>query len=267
MVKMVVTDVDGTIVGKDEVLQEEFIAYVNQLREEGISYTIATGRAAGLAEDYVRRLGIDIPYIACNGGTIMKSGQVIMRKKVPLRRLKAVFEAADGMGMSLLYTIDGVENAYRETPYVLEQQERFHRYFHPRAFTKEEWERLEVEKVIVMAAARDGSIGKIEELCKELPLPFRFKRYGNKAIDILPLEATKEAGVKKVAELTGIKMEEILFAGDDLNDVEAIEEAGIGVAVGNAQPVVKEAADYTAKEAGYLGVMEAVDRLCRINHQ
>ena len=55
MVKMIVTDVDGTIVGKDEVLHDEMVAYVKQLKEKQIDYTIATGRCAGLVKDYVER--------------------------------------------------------------------------------------------------------------------------------------------------------------------------------------------------------------------
>lgn len=265
MIKMIVTDVDGTIVDKDEILHEEFVAYVKHLKANGIRYTIATGRAAGLAEDYVKRMEIEIPYIACNGGTIIQNGQVLVHKTIPLWSLKTIFETADSMGMSLMYSIDGVEYAYRETPYVLEQQKKYNRYQNPAMFSTEEWEQLEVDKVIVMAAVRDGSIGKIEELCKELPLPFWYKRYANKAIDILHCDSTKEAGLRELAKLMGIGLDEILFAGDDLNDIEAIKEAGVGVAVGNAQPPTREAADYVANENCYLGVMEASDHFTDIH--
>lgn len=259
MIKMVVTDVDGTIVGKDEILHEEFVSYVKWLREQGIFYTIATGRSARLAEDYIQKLQIEIPYVACNGGTIIQNGKVLMQKTIPLHALKEIFEVADRMGMSLMYTINGEEFAYKETPYVLEQQKKYNRYKTPRKPTKEEWETANVDKVIVMAAVRDGSIGKIEDLCEKLPKPFGYKRYANKAIDILHFESTKECGVKELAKRMKLSMNEILFAGDDLNDVQLMKEAGIGIAVGNAQPPAKEAADYVAQETVFLGVMEGVD--------
>lgn len=265
MIKMVVTDVDGTIVGKDEVLHDEFTDYVEALRAHGVGYTIATGRTVALAEDYVRRLGITIPYVACNGGTIVRNGQVLMRKTIPLCGLREIFDTADAMGMSLLYSIGGEEYAYRETPYVREQQKRYGRYLSPRPISREEWETEEADKVIVMAAVRDGSIGRIEELCRELPSPFWYKRYADKAIDILHCESTKERGVRALAELTGLSLDEILFVGDDLNDVQLLREAGAGAAVGNAQPQAKAAADYIASENCCLGVMEAVDRFTGLN--
>lgn len=258
MIKLVVTDVDGTIVGKDEVLSEKMISFVQELQERGILYTIATGRVDGLVKDYTQKLGLTLPYVACNGGTVMQNGRVLVRKTIPLRLLKPVFEKADSMGMSLMYSIGGVEAAYRETPYVMQQQETFDRYHNPKGFTQEEWDQLQVDKVIVMAAVRDGSIGVIEEMLKELDGTIGYKRYADKAIDILNPEAVKEQGVRELARILGIPMEQVLFAGDDLNDIQSIREAGIGVAVANALDCVKEAADYVAGKPCYEGVMEAV---------
>lgn len=260
MIRLVVTDVDGTIVGKDEVLHEEMVSYVKLVKEKGIQFTIATGRPKEMAEKYVKQLGLDIPYIACNGGMLIKDGTLLSSKTMALSELQEVFKAADGLGMSLLSSIDGMERAYRKTPYVREQQELYGRYLNPAAFTEEEWETVRPDKVFVMAAVRDGSIGAVERLCQKLPPSFSYKRYGDKAIDILPREATKENALRKLAASLNLTMDQVLFVGDDLNDVEAILEAGVGVAVANAQPAAKEQADYITKERCYLGVMEAVDR-------
>lgn len=83
MIKLIVTDVDGTIVGKDEVLHQEYIDYVRKLQERGILYTIATGRTVGLAEAYVRALGITVPYVAGNGGCIMRGADCRVPKNDP----------------------------------------------------------------------------------------------------------------------------------------------------------------------------------------
>ena len=260
MIKLVVTDVDGTIVGKDEILHQEFIDYVKALKSQGILYTIATGRVDGLVKRYISAMAIDIPYAACNGGTILQGEQVLCRKTIPLAALRGIIRTADQMGMSVLYSINGQESAYRETDYVKEQQTQYHRYDNPSGFTEADWERLQLDKVIIMAAVRDGSIGMIEELCQQLPPDIGYKRYANKAIDILHAEATKEEGVKALAKMLGIPMAEVLFAGDDLNDIGSFARAGIGVAVANAQPEAKAAADYIASGECYEGVMEAIDR-------
>lgn len=268
MIKLVVTDVDGTIVGKDEILHEEMITFAKELKEAGIWYTIATGRVEGLVFDYIKKMGIEIPYIACNGGTLVQGEKIIERNTIPLRELRELMELADKMEMSLMYSMDGVENAYRETPYVVQQQKEFGRYLKPRRVIEEEWGILQVDKVIVMSKVRDGSIGKIEELCRRLPKEIGYKRYADKSIDILSKESTKEMGVEKLAGYMNIRMEEVLFAGDDLNDIEIIKKAGVGVAVKNAQEPVKKAADYIAQQECYKGVIEAVKKFTRVgNHK
>lgn len=260
MIKLIVTDVDGTIVGKDEILHQEMIDYVKQLRARGIYYTIATGRVDGLVRDYVAALGITLPYAACNGGTLLREGRVLERKTIALADLRGAIEAADAMGMSVMYSVEGHERAYRETDYVRLQQVQYNRYHHPGGFTQRQWDTLSVDKVIVMAAVRDGSIGRIEDLLRDMPAEIGYKRYADKAIDILHAEATKEAGVRALAEMIGVPLHEVLFAGDDLNDIRSMKEAGIGVAVANAQPEAKAAADYITGQACYLGVMEAIDK-------
>ncbi len=241
MIKLVITDIDGTIVGKDEILHDEFIEAVKTLRQRGLEFTVATGRVAEFVTGYVEKLGITIPYAVGNGGTILQKEKILLRKTIPLKPLRVVIEKADEMGMSLLYGIDGKDFAYRLTEYVSDQQQKFGRYENPRLLQEYDWDTIRIDKLIVMAKVRDGSIDVIEDLCKQLPEEFYYKRYANKALDILHRDAKKEIAVVELARLCGLSMDQVLIAGDDLNDIEMIRCAGIGVAVANAQEVVKEA--------------------------
>lgn len=260
MIKLIVTDIDGTIVGKDEILHNEMISYVRELNKRGILYTVATGRVDGLVRGYIEKMQIKLPYVACNGGTILQGDRVLERKTIPLSALKPLIERADLMGMSVMYSLAGKESALRETEYILQQQRMFNRYYNPGGFSDCQWEQLQVDKVIIMAAVRDGSIGEIEKFCKVLPAEIGYKRYADKSIDILNAQATKEAGIQNLAKRIGVMMAEVLFVGDDLNDIQSMKAAGIGVAVANAQPPAREAADYITKEACYKGVIEAIEK-------
>lgn len=262
MVRLVVTDLDGTVVGKDEILPQEFIHAVKQWKDRGIGYTFATGRVGEQVQDYIEQLDLQLPYIACNGGLIQQGDRVLLRRTMPLGPLKVIFERAHEMGMSLLYSIDSKENAYAQTEYVALQQQAFGRYTTPRMFAKEEWNSLELDKLIIMAKVRDGSLDVIEELCQALPGEYYYKRYANKAIDILPKEASKEKAVAYLAEQLKIPLSQVLTAGDDLNDMEMLREAGVGVAVANALDCVKDVADYVAVHERHLGVIEAVSKFC-----
>ena len=263
MIKLVVTDVDGTIVAKDEILHPEVPALAKQLRRQGIIYTIATGRVESQVEEYVKQLELDdTPYIACNGGVIVRGGQVVFRRTVPLAPLRQAVAVAEALEMSVLYSKNGVERACRLTDYVRQQQRDFGRYQEVIPFDEKMWESLEIDKLVFMAKVRDGSLDAVEALCRRLPEEFGYKRYANKALEVLHRDSTKEKGVQSLADMLGIPMEQVMAVGDDLNDLGMLRAAGIGVAVGNAQEPAKEAADYVASAPCYEGVMEACQRFC-----
>ena len=63
-------------------------------------------------------------------------------------------------------------------------------------------------------------------------------------LNALTLGINKANAIKKVCEKLSITMEEVLACGDSINDLAMIREAGVGVAMGNAQPIIKEEADW-----------------------
>ena len=69
-------------------------------------------------------------------------------------------------------------------------------------------------------------------------------------------------GVEKLARYLGISREEILVIGDNANDLDMFSAAGIRAAVGNAEEVLKEQADYVCQGETVYGVIEAVKRYC-----
>ena len=64
-------------------------------------------------------------------------------------------------------------------------------------------------------------------------------------IELNPLGISKASGVEAVCQLLGIRMSEVIAMGDSENDITMIREAGLGVAMGNAQDEVKRIADIT----------------------
>ena len=107
----------------------------------------------------------------------------------------------------------------------------------------------------VFAGFSTGTRGEMlelhEELQRELPgrlytHVLRSPRYIGYMCEIAPIGVTKWSGIQRVAAEWGISPAEMCAVGDDVNDIPMIEGAGIGIAMGNAQPEVKAAADYIA---------------------
>ena len=258
MIKLVISDIDGTLIDETEVLSQTALEVAEYLQQRGVMLTLATGRAEYIAEDYARRMGVTAPYITCNGATIVQGNEVLLRQQIPLAPMRAMLERADAQGLSLIYTIEGKETVYRTTPWVEEQRRLFDRYHQVHAFTEEEWNSWKVEKVTIMDNSLCGVIGQYDQLCAQLPPEFGYTRYLDRAVEVVSSQASKGAAARLLIQRLGLQPEEVLAAGDHQNDIDMIRMAGIGVAVGNATPQLKEQADYIAQGSCAQGLLEAV---------
>ena len=79
-------------------------------------------------------------------------------------------------------------------------------------------------------------------------------------IEILNKASHKGNGVKRLAELYGIKKEEIICVGDSGNDRQMIEYAGLGIAMGNAVEEIKQIADYVTRSNQEHGVAHVIEK-------
>ena len=86
-------------------------------------------------------------------------------------------------------------------------------------------------------------------------------RYTGFILELSPAGVTKWSGVRHVAEGWGIAESEICAVGDDVNDIPMIRAAGLGIAMGNAQPAVKAAADRIAPTHDADGLAQVVEWL------
>jgi HAD-superfamily hydrolase, subfamily IIB len=260
MIRLVVSDVDGTLIGKDEVLPQAALSLVNKLEAKGVKFSLATGRVECMASKFVEKLGVRIPYVACNGATVVGRDRVIRRLQVPVAPLRSFIEKADSYGLSIIYSIEGREFIWGDAPYILSQRAMFDRYHDEHRFSETEWENLMIDKLSIMSDRDDDTIARLEALCNGLGDEFGYTRYMDRSIEIVHRDATKANGVKTLAAMLGIPMENVLFVGDHQNDIELIKAAGVGAAVGNSTPDVMACADYVCSKPLFDGVMEAVTR-------
>ena len=94
----------------------------------------------------------------------------------------------------------------------------------------------------------------VEEAFPELKLPLFSSREG---ADVIEKEASKAEGLRRLCEYYGVPISETIAFGDSMNDYEIIQEAGIGVAMGNGTEELKRAADYVTSAIGEDGVWNA----------
>ncbi|MNR08724.1 Sugar phosphatase YidA [compost metagenome] len=78
--------------------------------------------------------------------------------------------------------------------------------------------------------------------------------------EINPQGVNKATGIKIVCDLLGLDMSQVIAVGDSLNDLAAIQAAGLGVAMGNAQIAVQENADYVTASNNDDGIAEVIQK-------
>jgi Cof subfamily protein (haloacid dehalogenase superfamily) len=262
MIKLVVCDIDGTLVEADEILDKRAPELVGRLEAEGIGFSLASGRSDYLVSPYADQLNLSIPYITCNGAALVHKGIRLREKLAPAAPLREITELADAMDFSIVYSQRGMERVWRETPWILEIRRRHNRYHQVHQFTPEEWENEFLDKILIYDDSERGDIGIIEGACKKLFPQFTATRYMDRSVEIVNGGASKALGVTDLAAMLGIGPDKILAIGDHQNDIEMLKLVGQGAAVGNATEELKAAASYICGADYFAGVFEAVNHFC-----
>lgn len=260
--KLIAADLDGTLMGEDAIISPKVKDAVLQAMEKGVKFTIATGRAFGSTCPFAQELRVNAPLICYQGGLIKDhlSGQVICEQSLPLPLAQKVIRFTQQRGLYLnVYMDDGRAYTERVSPeasyYTAVAKEAIYPVGDMLAF-------LDCDPMkFIIVLSNDGAT---ESLIAELEALFagrmRFVRSYPKFVEGIPLSVSKGHALARLADHLGISLEETIGIGDNDNDLELVERAGLGVAMGNASPVVKAAADYIAPPIDKDGVAEVIER-------
>ena len=261
-IKLIVSDVDGTLVDHTEEIPEDFISLVEQCRQRGIGFCLSTGRTLELARPIMEKLGIKSPCVIANGAGICQGDTYLLSSGLCAEPILEVIRRADRDGLTVTFTDETGERAIRSTDYVKEHQRFGGRFLTDLDLEQVDWKRHNFMKIMFMDENRTGAIGNYQKELLTYSDLYWVTTYSDMAVELGPLNCNKATGIRELARLLDLDMKEVMACGDFMNDLEMIRAAGVGVAVGNAIPEVKEAADYTARASYCYGVMEAIKTYC-----
>ncbi len=222
--RLLALDMDGTLLTEDKTVAEATRTSIRAAMEAGIVVMFATGRGMVSARPYAEELGLlDTPMVTVNGGEVWrKPGELLHRTRMPAAAIMQLRDIAlrHGEPWYWAYSVGQVYNK-ELWPDNAEQLEwlKFGYY-------------TENREVLAAIAAEAAAAG-----------PFEMSNSHPCNIELNPLGVTKASGLRHVCKLLGIDMSEAVAVGDSLNDVPMLREAGLGVAMGNAQEEVKAVAD------------------------
>lgn len=266
--KVVALDLDGTLLNRKKEISMSNQKRIQKLRKQGVKVVLASGRSATAMRYYYNQLGLNEPMICCNGGYVVNplAEEVIASRSIKKKDLQAAAELLrQEAAYYLVYTATTLWMS--SIRFSMDQWIFRNRELAPQdqvdIRVREDLESLfdeePIYKLFVFCVNEEEKQERIQ-LLRRLPgLEVSDSLPG--AIDLMRSGVTKADGLKDIAEYYGISMGEIAFMGDHNNDVEALKQAGLGVAMGNATEAARNAADWLTDDHDEDGVKTALDRL------
>jgi Cof subfamily protein (haloacid dehalogenase superfamily) len=258
-VRLVIADVDGTLVTQEKVLTARAIAAVKNLRNAGIAFSITSGRPPLGMKMLIEPLGLTTPLAAFNGGVFVHPDlSLITQSFVPTDTASRVIQAIDQHGLDCWVYTDH-EWLVRDTnaPHVAREQwtVKF-----PPTIVREFSSQLErVAKIVGVSddyAAVARCEADVQRDCGDRVSAARSQPY---YLDVTHPDANKGHVVAVLSQVLSIPAEQIATIGDMPNDVLMFRKSGVSIAMGNASHEVQTQAQYVTtsnEEEGFATAME-----------
>lgn len=260
-IKLIVTDIDGTIANADNIISEKTKDCFGKLKNSGVKVVVATGRMLPAAKIMAQRLNLDTPLIAYQGAIIQN-----MDESVPIlanyvdegSALKIIKYLKNKKVHTQVYINDEilVENDNDIVKAYAEKMETGYRVVKDLAkldlSAVQKILAIDMNPAIASEVCKEGEEQFSDNVCITLSTPY-FCEFTN------PL-GHKGAALEFLADYYNIPVSETMAFGDQNNDITMIKSAGIGVAVGNATEELKNVADFVTKSIDEDGVVYAIEK-------
>jgi Cof subfamily protein (haloacid dehalogenase superfamily) len=259
-IRMVIADVDGTLVTQEKMLTKRAAEAVLRLHEAGIQFTITSGRPPRGMAMLIEPLKLTQPLAAFNGGVLIKPDlkTVVDQKFLPAGMPEKVIEAIEQHGLDVwLYT--DIDWFVRDpnAPHV----------------AREQWTVKFPPTVVKSFAGLLGRVAKIVGVSNDLERVAKCEKDVQQTggthisaarsqpyyLDVTHPQANKGEVVLSLSRLLNIPTEQIATIGDMPNDVLMFQKSGVSIAMGNASSEVQAAATYvtaTNEDEGFAKAIE-----------
>ena len=272
-IRLVISDLDGTLLDSTGRISPRTRESIARARELGVVVTFATGRHWDSAKGIAYELSLSEGVICNNGAMIIdpKDGIPVYRDYLPVHVTRKAIEVWREEGLDYVAFIHddlGEIIYYDRSP-----QHRAAVGFVQGSKLISRVEDCTRESRLV-SSPKILAVGSLEDtrrvgerLTRELEAEAEVVIYGATpprddygAIEVFAKDCTKASAAKYLAKALGIETEAVMALGDDVNDLELLEYAGLAVAVANSIPEVKSAADHITGTNGEDGFAAALER-------
>jgi Cof subfamily protein (haloacid dehalogenase superfamily) len=282
MIKLLALDLDGTLLNSRGLISEENKRAIRLAEDKGVLVTIATGRRFRDARPVAIEIGFNAPIVTHNGALLKfaESLETVSFSLISTETVKEILHvgkhfggdalvSADPKGKGKMFYDKVSQNNIPLQKYILwakrlhgdEAEESLHHVA-----------RLEdvLDETEVIHISFSGDCDLMADLQRHLEEKLKdsanilatiYPHLNFTLLDVLPPEASKAAGLQRLASLHGFSSDQVMVVGDNFNDLEMLEYAGTAVVMGNAAPELKAREEFfTTLSNDENGVALAIER-------
>ncbi len=258
-IKLIAIDLDDTLLKNDLTISPRAKRAIAKSVDKGVAVTLATGRMYASALPYALDLKIDLPLITYQGALVKYAdGRVVYHQPLPLALAGELIDFIRPYGLHVnLYINDEL--------FMEELSPEGHRY--------KKLSRVPVHKVDDLSEALTAEPSKIVVIAEKEKLDiltrdlsilcggdFNVTRSKPHFLELGHPKATKGLALESLANSMNLVARQVMAVGDSWNDLDMIQYAGLGVAMENAAPEIKQQADYITCANDDDGVAEAIEK-------
>jgi hypothetical protein len=265
-IRLLVLDLDGTIVDESNQIRDSAIQAIRSAQRHGVAVALATGRMFRSSLGAYESIEATLPLICHEGALIRQPQTDLVHRHWPMepRLITAVLDETEHLRRSGRLSV----HCYvQDDLYVSNLNEASSKFFDGstvvpvvvsdvRALAS-----MAITKAMVVSDDAQA-IARVYRRLKNSSGRIRLKEYKSTPfLEVFHPSVNKRLAVSYLAEeLLGLRPENVMAIGDDYADIEMLEYAGIGVAMGNAPAAVKACADWVTTTIEQDGVVKAVKK-------
>lgn len=262
--KLIVFDIDGTLQDSNHNLHPYTKDVLLKLHEANIPFTLATGKNLPAVKPLAEILGIKLPLILSNGCMLQTvEGRELEKHVLSIELTHEVIRICEkGIWDLAIYLDDGIYIKKMNYNLALLID-----YGSPGLIEIGEWANIadrlkEAHKCLVVERSSPKKVYELEKVYeRELGDKVEYCHTLVGMLEVMPKGVSKLRAIQRLAEMLGIRMEEVMTFGDGNNDAQMLEGAGLGITMENGSDLAKASANLTIASCDENGPAKFLDRL------
>ncbi len=260
MIKLICSDMDGTLLDEQAQMPPETFNLIRELRANEIGFCVTSGRRYDTLCEFFAPVVDEIDFVAANGCQVYVQGQMIDREiysHKAIRKLDRVVRTFDCLHLMLndrthSYLLDDLDKFERALDKDLRNEVRVNVIPGPE---------VNIIKGSIYCDDADYLMDMTYALDRELGDSFRFAPSDVRWIDVMPRYVSKATGIQQVMDYYGIKPDEVMAFGDSMNDYQILRLVGHPIAMENARYSVQQICERTIGSNKEHSVQKEIRRL------